>query len=300
MKIRIKNNSISINLPSPKLKDSEYYTEKPFVIFSNDNFIDKAVYSNFILKMKSLFEDKDWDEGDRGKKRFKFDANRNKDYDELDKVISDFIGIFRTKEFRHWFKQTHEPFYDMGLLGSVFPKYKLVELILRAINKISRRVFKSKAFNIYTTQVEFSKIGLGASLVPHTDSFGKRMALVFYTPFIETTKDMESQWGTTFWQAKSGQKPLRSWTSSHKLEEKELEDFLNKNEVVKSVYYKPNRVNGFIKSDLSWHSVEKNVFAENRVAIVININDIASTEQDIPLIEDIQAKLLGKNSEVSS
>jgi len=126
------------------------------------------------------------------------------------------------------------------------------------------------------------------------------MALVFYTPFIETTKDMESQWGTTFWQAKSGQKPLRSWTSSHKLEEKELEDFLNKNEVVKSVDYKPNRVNGFIKSDLSWHSVEKNVFAENRVAIVININDIASTEQDIPLIEDIQAKLLGKNSEVSS
>ena len=86
MEIRIKNNSISINLPSPKLKDSEYYTEKPFVIFSNDNFIDKAVYGNFISKMKSLFEDKDWDEGETGKKRFKFDVNYNKD-NKLDKDL---------------------------------------------------------------------------------------------------------------------------------------------------------------------------------------------------------------------
>lgn len=299
MKIKIKNNSISINLPTPKLNMSEYYTEKPFVIFSNGDFIDKNIYGYFISKMKSLFEDKNWQEGETGRKRFKFDVNHNKDH-KLDKVISDFIGIFRTKEFRYWFKQTHEPFYNVGFFGSAFPKYKIVEFILRVINKISRKVFKSKAFNIYKTQVEFSKLDLGASIAPHTDSYTKRMALVFYTPFIEPTKDMADKWGTTFWQAKSGQKPLRSWTSNHKLKEQELKNFFNKNEIVKSVYYEPNRVNGFIKSDLSWHSVEKNIFNENRVAIVINIHDIASTEEDIPLIENIQAQLLGKTSEISS
>ncbi len=293
--MKIKNNSVTINLPSPELKLSEFYSEKPFIIFYNDNFIEPDIYDHFILKMKYLFNDQKWSEDATGKKRFKFDVNRRK-IKGLDEMISDFVGIFGTKEFKGWFKQTHECFYNKGIFGSVFPKYKIEKLILKIINKISRKIFKLKAFNVYTAQVEFSKLPSGASLVPHTDSYTKRMALVFYTPFTKTTREMTKKWGTTFWKAKTGQMPIRSWLSNHQLNNQELKNFFNKNEVLKSIDYKSNRVNGFIKNDLSWHSVEKNTLNEDRVAVVINIHDIASTEDDIPMIESIQSKLINKSS----
>ena len=68
---------------------------------------------------------------------------------------------------------------------------------------------------------------------------------------------MTKKWGTTFWQAKTGQIPIRSWLSNHQLNNHELKNFFNKNEVLKSIDYKSNRINGFIKNDLSWHSVKK-------------------------------------------
>lgn len=290
--MKITNGNISVYLPT-ELHNSDYYEEYPFVVFSCDNFIDKSNYLEFITQMKILFDSADWDKGATGKKRFKYDPEMVEDYD-LNPIISDFVGIFKTTEFRNWFKKTHERFYDIGLFGSIFPKNKFLKKILGIINKISRKFFNSKAFNIYTTQVEFSKIGEGASIAPHTDSFNKRMALVFYTPFIDPTPEMISNWGTTFWKAKDGEQTLSSWVSSHKLKEEELKEFYDKNEVSSTISYKANKINGFIKSDLSWHSVERNNLKENRVAIVININDIASTERDIPLIKNIQINLLNK------
>tara|TARA_Y200000002_G_scaffold131739_1_gene108574 strand:- start:60934 stop:61812 length:879 start_codon:yes stop_codon:yes gene_type:complete len=292
--MKINSGNISIYLPN-KLKDSSYYSEKPFVVFSNDNFIDKSIYLEFISEIKALFKEADWEKGATGKKRFKYDPYNINDND-LNETILNFINIFSTKEFKQWFRQTHECFYDVGLLGSFFPKLNFIKKLLKIINLISRKLFKLKAFNIYSTQVEFSKIGPGASISPHTDSFTKRMALVFYTPLSELNQDMIKSWGTTFWQAKPGLKPLKSWFSNHKIDQKELRNFYDENEVFTSIDYEANKINGFIKSDLSWHSVEKNNYEENRVAIVINIHDTASTEQDIPIIENIQSALLGKTT----
>jgi len=292
--MKITNGKIVVNLPS-KLRESDLFKDDPFVIFSCDNFLDGKCYFDFIKQMQSLYENADFEKDATGKKRFKFEPNKAEEY-RVNKIITDFIGVFKTLKFRNWFKKTHEPFFDIGFLGSVFPKSRIVEIILRIINGVSRTLFRRKAFNVYHTSIEFSKIGRGASIAPHTDSYAKRMALVFYTPFNEPTRDMVTKWGTQFWKSKPGRKPLRSWASSHKLENQELEKFHNENEVFASIEYKANKVNGFIKNDLSWHSVEKNIYNEERVAIVINVYDIAASDQDISILKDIQDKMYGKKS----
>ena len=284
--MKIINGNITVNLPR-KLENSDFYTNKPFVFFYSDNFIEISLYENFIIELKNLFENANWEKDASGKKRFKFDPNNLNNY-KLNKTISDFIGIFSTKDFRSWFKQTHEKFYDIGFLGSIFPKRNLTKLLLKIINKTTRTLFGLKAFNVYSTQVEFSKLGPGASIPPHTDSFTKRMALVFYTPLSSLTDEISARWGTVFWQARKDQHPTKSWKSNSKIGDEELKDFLANNEIAKSISYTPNKINGFIKSDISWHSVEKNNYSENRVAIVINIHDIASEENDIPVLQKIQ------------
>ena len=45
--------------------------------------------------------------------------------------------------------------------------------------------------------------------------------------------------------------------------------------------YTENSVNGFIKNDVSWHSVEKNKFSSPRRAIVVNFYEQNSTIDDI-------------------
>jgi hypothetical protein len=287
--MKINNGYISVDLPS-KLEDSDFYTDKPFVFFYNESFMEKSCYDNFISELNNLFKNANWEKDASGKKRFKFDPNYINDYN-LDSTISDFIGIFSTKDFRNWFKQTHESFYDIGFLGSTFPKKKITKFILKIINKSTRMLFGLKAFNIYSTQVEFSKLGPGASIAPHTDSFTKRMALVFYTPLSKITSAMSSNWGTSFWQTRKGHEPTKSWKSNHMLDDKDLNDFMAKNEIVKSIHYTANKINGFIKSDISWHSVEKNTYSENRVAIVINIHDISSEEKDIKNLQKIQKQI---------
>lgn len=288
--MKIKNGIIAVNLPD-KLEDSDFFLNDPFIVFSNQEFIDHSTYQDFILQMISLYNNSEWETDATGKKRFKFDPNNFQKH-KLNKIIADFIGIFNTKDFQKWFRKTHEPFYKNGILGSFFPKYKVTRFLLNLLNLVSRKFFKTKLFNVYTTQVEFSQLSQGASIAPHTDSLTKRMALVFYTPFNKLTEGMIDNWGTTFWKVKPGQKPFRSWLSNHQLKESELNDFYARNEIVASVDYEPNRINGFIKNDLSWHSVKKNEYEQSRVAIVINIHDIASNEEEVILIDEVKNQTL--------
>ena len=106
---------------------------------------------------------------------------------------------------------------------------------------------------------------------PHTDAKTKLLSLIFYMP--ETIFDSSQGGGTNFWKIKENFLPWRNWGNKHILDEEQFLKFKEANKVFFACEYKPNKIIGFIKSDVSWHSVPKINFLENqrRRAFTINI-----------------------------
>lgn len=97
---------------------------------------------------------------------------------------------------------------------------------------------------------EFSSMCNGAYLPPHTDSTSKLLSILIYLP-IDNNK---SSLGTKFFKAKRSS-PYRSWDSKQ-LANKELSEFYSTHELLYAPAFELGNTVGFIKSDLSWHSVE--------------------------------------------
>ena len=101
----------------------------------------------------------------------------------------------------------------------------------------------------------------------------KRLSFVFYLPNTNEvfTSEMKNQLGTFFWKPKkTAVSPIKRFASSF-LKGKEKEDFFKNYEPFHTSTFEPNKIAGFIKSDISWHTVEKFDFEHDRRAIVINI-----------------------------
>lgn len=97
---------------------------------------------------------------------------------------------------------------------------------------------------------EFSSMCNGSYLPPHTDSTSKLLSILIYLP-IDNNK---SSLGTKFFKSKSSS-PFRSWDSAQ-LADKKLSEFYSTHELLYAPTFELGNVVGFLKSDLSWHSVE--------------------------------------------
>lgn len=112
-------------------------------------------------------------------------------------------------------------------------------------------------------------------LPPHTDHHSKRLSFVFYIPnnTIKLTQKLKKELGTVFWEPKKQSISLKSFKSTF-LKGNELNKFYKNYKPILKTSYEPNKIVGFIKSDNSWHSVEKIKSDYDRRNLVINVSQL--------------------------
>lgn len=117
---------------------------------------------------------------------------------------------------------------------------------------------------------EFSILTDGDSIPPHTDQVDKLLSLMLYFP--DSDQQSNGPLGTEFWRGRDGRAPWVSW-KSQQLNDADSQRFYADHEMYYQAPFRPKRLVGFIKSDISWHGLrplQLNPGMERR-ALVINI-----------------------------
>jgi hypothetical protein len=148
---------------------------------------------------------------------------------------------------------------------SVHSSLKLRKNVARVIkgNVLSRCQF--------TVDVEFSRIEVGGSIVPHTDAVQKMLSLMLYFP--TEAQAGQPELGTNFW-AKKKSLSVGSWSllGAHKVSEASQAEFYANNQIIHQTEYVKNRLYGFIRSPRSWHSVSVLQMPDGMPRRSLNIN----------------------------
>lgn len=264
--MKYKVNNVEINLPD-QLKDFDYFTEDPFIIFEKKNFIDESSYQKLVKEIYTYGGFQKTFSGSGDKKSNTIHGSNL--FTINDGTFKDFCSAILHKNFFRWFKKTHLLFFKHKFLKIYFVNRK--NMFLRILHRLSKIL--RLPISVFYTEIEYSSITNGGYILPHTDVYTKRLSFVFYLPDInkDFTSEMEKQLGTTFWKAqKTSVSPIKRFASTF-LKGKEIKDFYKDYEPFRTSTYEKNKIAGFIKSDNSWHSVERFDFVHDRRAIVINV-----------------------------
>lgn len=261
-------NNIVVNF-TDQLKDFDYFTKDPFVIFEKKNFIDELSYKKLV---KEIYSYKDFQRSYLESGNKKSTTIHGSNISTLnDGTFKDFCTAILHKNFFLWFKKTHLPFFK-----TKFFKIYLIRrrnIFFRIFNRLSKIL--RLPISVFYTEIEYSSITTGNHIPPHTDINSKRLSFVFYLPDMNKnfSSEINKQLGTTFWKAKeTAVSPIKRFASTF-LKDKEIKDFYRDYEQSYTSTFEPNKIVGFIKSDISWHSVEKFNFEYDRRAIVINVHE---------------------------
>ena len=261
-----KINKIEINL-CDQFKDFDYFIKDPFFVFEKKNFIDELSYQKLVSEIYSYnyFQRTFFDFG--GKKTTSINGSNLFILNEG--TFKNFCSAILHKNFFRWFEKTHLPFFKTKFLKVYVVKRR--NILWRVFNRLSKIL--RLPISLYYTEIDYSSITKGNHIPPHTDDKRKRLSFVFYlsNKSKDLTYEMKKQLGTVFWRPrKKAVSKIKKFDSTF-LKEKEKKDFYKNYEIFNISTYEPNKVSGFIKSDISWHSVEKFNFEYDRRAIVINV-----------------------------
>jgi serine protease inhibitor len=107
----------------------------------------------------------------------------------------------------------------------------------------------------------------GSKIVPHTDSRAKLISLMLYFPDESLNENDYNKLGTSFYNSKN-----KNFTNTHLLDEENERLFKEQSKKFLTLPFKPYNLYGFIRTDKSWHTVEKINMHENFIRKSININ----------------------------
>jgi len=260
---------MKFNLPN-QLHEADKFLQNPFVIFEIHNFMDDSDYDALVQEIKSWDDYKisaDLGEG-RGEKKKTSYTRSDLGQIELPQ-FKKFVTEITSRSFFQWFAKTHLPYYKRGLLTIYVSKPKnIFSRILRRINRILR-----SPFSFYYIEVENSVIKKGTSISPHTDAPNKRLSLVFYLSERGLPEQMRTNLGTIFYGISNGGQKWSKF-NTNLLTKNETTEFLKSYQPTHISHFRPNACSGFIKNDISWHSVAENKYDYDRKTIVINMMEV--------------------------
>ena len=251
-------------------KDISYLQLFPYKVFKIKNFFEKDYYGHLNENFPNIlsFSKDDLTKFDNNKFGLTSESiayqkfiSSNETYRKLDKIIkSDYF-------FNFFFRK----FYFSFVFSRKNSLKHLVKIL--KIPKLSYNSEKTKFYSIYSkinVQIQFSYIENKGMIVPHTDAGNKLLTLMLYFPdkdLSDKDKINEKKFGTTFYNLKK-----KSDKNRH-LSLVERQEFFksNKEKSFKSDFVE-NTLVGFIKNDVSWHSVEPVDIKKNYVRKSININ----------------------------
>ena len=246
------------------------------MIFEIHNIMDNSDYDALVQEISSSDDSKVYrDLGDGRGKKIKTTYQRSDLGQIKQPQLKNFVNEFTSKSFFRWFVKTHVPYFKKGLLQIYLPNKK--HIFSRILVRINRII--GSPLNYYSIKVQNSYTTKGTTIAPHTDTLNKRLSLVFYLSERELPEQMRTDLGTIFYGIKNdGQK----WSHSERIESGKT-NLLNKDENIEFLKsYKPihiaqfrqNACAGFIKNDISWHSVSKNKYDYDRKVLVVNILEL--------------------------
>ena len=251
-----------INLHN-KLKNLNYKVDFPyndkFTIFKIDNFLDIESYE-FI---KNNFPQINFNEFKNSFNKYSL-KNKEDQYKNLIKNNNNFLKIhnfFLSKEFNNFFLK--KLFFKMLKSRLKDIKYFLRLLKIKNFNSFKNSYF----FSNLETKIEYSFLTNHAEINPHTDSIKKLISLMLYFPDDRFDESKQKNFGTEFWSTS-----MNNYYNKHLNNDFHKIQFREKNKLVYKTSFEKYHLYGFIRNDLSWHSVDNILMDKEYLRKSININ----------------------------
>ncbi len=190
------------------------------------------------------------------------------EYYRTNLVMKKLVDLMRSNEFM---QDAHSVFWK-GLIQSrgLAGVKKWVDMA-NTKPEFFDRWFERKWKQPVYSNFEFTEMQQGDSLEPHTDGMHKLVSLLLYFP----TSDWKSEYqgGTAFYRAPSSEIASR-WSNyqNNKLTEEKVQHFHKEMEGFHVAEFLPNRLVGFLKAKLSYHSVPSIQCPESLRRRTFNIN----------------------------
>ena len=228
------------------LKKPTLQINKPFTVFEFNNFLNKESYD---LLYNSFPSDKYFEEVKEGRRKNRTLYARD-NFGEIDTNFNNFLN-----ENPLW-KKLHESLNTEAFIRSAY-FFSLMSSInskgLRAL-KIwttkNKPFFIKKFFRKVKALMSFSIQKGQHTMFPHTDNDTKLISMIYYLPGKSWKSD--SIGGTEFW--KNNQNPNK-WKNSIMTYNSTFEDFKKDHSIFHTCKYEENKLVGFVRSNISWHSV---------------------------------------------
>lgn len=216
--------------PFSKSKIKVFYS--PFIYGYIDNFVPEEIYK----KLEASFPDpKQSDETEvfkRGKNRIAFVAPPLSDSIPKDSPWLDFVGQITSSAYMNdclkWIEQTYVDF--------VVNNNNLYTKMIMSRFDIDKKELKM--------QCEFSSLGTGTYLEPHTDAENKFISCIYYLP---NSKWQKNWGGETECYKPKDPKYNSNWDNRHLP--------VNQMDILFNCEFRPNRLFFFVKAQNSWHGI---------------------------------------------
>lgn len=256
---------LKVNLPE-RLEGASFFTRDPFPIFEMCNFVNEEFYFQLVADVGKRQEFDRVFAAKGNKKKLSLGGHNIAQAEQS--PFKTFVEYFLSEHFFDWFVRTHLPYFQDGQPQYVYDKTSEDFKAMKAASKAAKN-----PISYYNVEVHYSSIGPGGFIPPHTDAARKRLSFVYYLPASQLESVMQEKLGTQFYDVKAGKTAWQEFNSGL-LNERKTEKFHEDHEIAKTATFEMNKAVGFIKSDVSWHSVLPNRYDYDRRAIVINILEV--------------------------
>ena len=242
-------------------KNFIYLKKDPITLFKIDNFFDQDFYRD----VKKLFLKGDSDElrssvgfSRLGKKTI-HPSKKNFNDENEKKIITKLNEILYSKDF-FYFMIKNIFFENLANQTNILRKMKYLRFPIIDNKEKSLLDF---LFSKISVDYHFSYIKNKGSMWPHVDAQRKYASLMLYFP---DEDEKEIEYGTTFWESRT-----LNYSNKHIIEPDKVNDFKNENKVLYKFPFVSNCMYGFLRNNLSWHTVEPIDVSSNYVRKSINI-----------------------------
>lgn len=247
-----------------------FIQKKPYFIFEIKNFLSDNEYEEIFKNFPTINKD-NISEILTQNKKYAFNSRSNfykkKIYENS--TMQKIHEIIFSKEFSYFFYKRLFKEIFLSRFNNVKNIIKILRFKRFHNNKqiTKKNFFEKIIFSDIVPDIEYSYMMNGAKLVPHTDSRQKLISLMLYFPDDNLTEEQKFSLGTSFYLSKN-----KNIKNKHLLNSKEEIDFKKNNKIGITLPFCGKNLYGFIRNDLSWHTVEPFFVNENFIRKSININ----------------------------
>ena len=227
----------------------EFLDKKNFTLFRVKNFLDESSYE-FIKKSFPEVDNEmlaKFDLAKVGKYNITSTEEYYKNLLEKNEGLQLVHNSIFSKKFYNYFYENLKKEFVKSRLRSKDLKY-FIKLLKPKTLEISQNYLKNIFQTYVRRQIEYSFVFNNGSVAPHTDSRAKMLTLILFFP---EGREGEKDIGTTFWNS-----DIKNLKNQHITDPKEIKKFRENSNVLTKLEFNKYDLYGFIRNEVSWHSVE--------------------------------------------